>query len=108
MPSATESRDAVSFRTCRHCPCAEATAEERRHHQAQMDALHRAESQRVAAQVRKVLLSGMRTPMFGDSWWTVRIDNPTNAVTIILAVDVKAVDTNVIDIPTVVDGLTTP
>jgi hypothetical protein len=36
--------------------------------------------------------------MFGDSWWTVRIDNPTNAVTTILAVDVKAVDTKVIDI----------
>jgi hypothetical protein len=36
--------------------------------------------------------------MFGDSWWTVRIDNPTNAVTTILAVDVKAVDTNVIGV----------
>jgi hypothetical protein len=36
--------------------------------------------------------------MFGDSWWTVGIDNPTNAVTTILAVDVKTADINVIAI----------
>jgi hypothetical protein len=70
------------------------TAEERRHHRAQMDALHRAESERVAAQARKVVPSCIRTPMFGDSWWTVRIDNASSAVTTILAVDVVALDAN--------------
>ena len=74
-------------------------AEVCRHYQAQMDALHRAERQRVAAQARKVVLSCVRTPMFGDSWWTVRIDNATNAVTTILAGDVKAIDSTGSEVP---------
>jgi hypothetical protein len=69
-------------------------AEERRHHKAQLDALHRAHRKRVAAQARKVVPSCVRTPMFGDSWWTVRIDNASNAMTTILAVDVKGIDAN--------------
>jgi hypothetical protein len=69
-------------------------AEERRHHIAQMDALHRAEKERIAAQARKVVPSCVRTPMFGDSWWAVRIDNASHALTNILSVDVTALDTN--------------
>ena len=69
-------------------------AAERRHHAAQIDALHRAEKERVAAQARKVVPSCVRTPMFGDSWWTVRIDNASNAMTTLLAVEVTALDTN--------------
>jgi len=69
-------------------------ASERRHHAAQIDALHRAERERVAAQARKVVPSYVRTPMFGDSWWTVRIDNASNAMTTLLAVEVTALDTN--------------
>lgn len=74
-------------------------AEERRHHVAQMDALHRAERERVAAQARKVVPSCVRTPMFGDSWWTVKVDNASNAVTTNLAVDVSALDTNGFEVP---------
>ena len=50
-------------------------AAERRHHAEQIDALHRAEQARIAAQARKVLPSCVRTPMFGETSWTVRIDN---------------------------------
>jgi hypothetical protein len=74
-------------------------AEERRRHQVQMDALRRATKKRVAAQARKVVPSCVRAPMFGDSWWTVRIDNTSNAVTTILAVDVAALDPNGIQVP---------
>jgi hypothetical protein len=69
-------------------------AEERRHHAAQLDALRRFENKRVAAQARKVVPSCVRTPMLGDSWWTLRIDNTSNAVTTIRAVDVRALDAN--------------
>jgi hypothetical protein len=55
-------------------------AEQRRRHKAQTDALRRAAGKRVAAQARKVVPSCIRAPMFGDSWWTVRIDNTSNAV----------------------------
>ncbi|WP_068176323.1 hypothetical protein [Mycobacterium sp. UM_CSW] len=68
-------------------------AEERRRHKAQIEALRRVRGKRVAAQARKVFPSCMRTLMFGDTWWTVRIDNTSNAVTTILAVEVKAIDT---------------
>jgi hypothetical protein len=68
--------------------------EERRHHRAQMDALHRAERERVAAQARRVVPSCARTPIVGDTWWAVRIDNASNAVTTILEVDVTALDVN--------------
>lgn len=36
---------------------------------------------------------------FGESWWTVKIDNAGNAVTTILAVDVTALDANGFEIP---------
>ena len=73
--------------------------EERRRHKAQVDALRRAVRKRVAAQARKVVPSCMRAPMFGDSWWTVRIDNTSNAVATILAVDVAALDANGVHVP---------
>jgi hypothetical protein len=69
-------------------------AAERRHHAAQIDALHRAEQARIAAQARKVLPSCVRAPMFGDESWTVKIDNASDAVVTILGVNVVAVDTN--------------
>ena len=69
-------------------------AEERKRHQAEIDALNRAEAERVAAQARKIVPSCVRTPMFGNAWWTVKIENISNAVATILAVDVAAVDTN--------------
>jgi hypothetical protein len=74
-------------------------AEERRHHEERMDKLHRAYRERVAAQARKVVPSCMRTPMFGDSWWTFRIDNTSPAVTTLLAVDVEAIDAKGIEVP---------
>jgi hypothetical protein len=74
-------------------------AAERRHHAAQLNALHRAEKERVAAQARKVVPSCVRTPMFGDSWWMVRIDNASNAMITLLAVEVTALDTNGFEIP---------
>jgi hypothetical protein len=74
-------------------------AAERRHHAAQIDALRRAEQARIAAQARKVLPSCVRTPMFGDASWTVRIDNASDAVATILGVYVAALDTNGFEIP---------
>jgi hypothetical protein len=74
-------------------------AAERRHHAAQIDALRRAEQARIAAQARKVLPSCVRTPMFGDASWTVRIDNASDAVVTILGVDVVALDTNCFEVP---------
>lgn len=69
-------------------------AEERQRHEAQMDALNRAETERVAAQARKIVPSCLRTPMFGNTWWTVKIENVSNSAATILTVDVSAVDTN--------------
>ena len=69
-------------------------AEERRHLKAQMYALRRAERQRVAAQARKVVLSCVRTPLFCESWRTVRINNASNALTAILIGDVKSIAAN--------------
>ncbi len=74
-------------------------SEEHKHHVAQMEALHRAKRERAAAQARKVVPSCARTPMFGDSSWTVRIDNAANALTTLLAVEVIALDTNGVEIP---------
>jgi hypothetical protein len=74
-------------------------AAEHRRHEAQRDALRRAMRKRVAAQARKVVSSCVRAPMFGDSWWTVRIDNTSNAVTTILAVEVQALDTKGVEVP---------
>jgi hypothetical protein len=69
-------------------------AEERKRHQAEIDALNRAEAERVAAQARKIVPSCVRTPMFGNKWWTVKVENVSNAVAAILNVDVAAVDAN--------------
>jgi hypothetical protein len=69
-------------------------AEERKRHSAEMDALNRAEKERIAAQARKVVPSCLCTPMFGNSWWTVKIENVSNALATILAVDVAAIDAN--------------
>lgn len=66
--------------------------EERKRHEAQMNALNRAEMDRVAAQARKVVPSCVRTPIFGNKWWTVKIENVSNAVATILNVDVTTVD----------------
>src|SRR4029079_15542691 len=74
-------------------------AAERRHHAAQIDALRRAEQARIAAQARKVLPACVKTPMFGDASWTVRIDNASEAVITILGVDVAALDTNGFEVP---------
>ena len=74
-------------------------SEERRHHQAQIDTVRRAVRKRVAAQARKLVPSCVRAPMFGDTWWTVRIDNTSNAVTTILCVDVAAVDADGVEVP---------
>jgi hypothetical protein len=69
-------------------------SKEHSHHTERMDALQRLTRERAAAQARKVVASCGRIPMFGDSWWTVRIDNASNAMTTILAVDVIALDAN--------------
>ena len=74
-------------------------SEEHKYHVAQMEALHRAKRERAAAQARKVVPSCARTPIFGDSSWTVRIDNASNALTTMLAVEVIALDTNGVEIP---------
>jgi hypothetical protein len=37
--------------------------------------------------------------MFGDSWWTVRIDNASKTLATILAVDVTALDANGFEVP---------
>jgi hypothetical protein len=37
--------------------------------------------------------------MFGGSWWTVGIDNASNAMTTILAVEVQAIDSNGLEVP---------
>ena len=68
--------------------------EEHKRHEAEMEALKRAELDRIAAQARKVVPSCLRTPMFGNNWWTVKIENISNAVATTLAVDVAAIDTN--------------
>jgi hypothetical protein len=74
-------------------------AEDARRSKARLDALHRVISERIAAQARKVVPSCVRTPMFGDSWWTVRIDNASRAVMTLVSVDVEAIDANGIAIP---------
>jgi hypothetical protein len=76
-------------------------SQEHLHHLERMNALHRVRMDRIEAQARKVVPSCGRIPMFGDVWWTVRIDNASNTMTTILAVDVKTLDTNGFE---VVDG----
>jgi hypothetical protein len=74
-------------------------AAERRHHAAQISELRDAEKERIAAQARRVVPTCARTPMFGDSWWTVRIDNTSNAEATLLAIDVTALDANGFEVP---------
>jgi hypothetical protein len=45
--------------------------------------------------------------MFGGSWWTVGIDNASNAMTTIHAVEVQAIDTNGLAVPMAVSKSTT-
>jgi hypothetical protein len=67
-------------------------SEEQRHHMAQVDALHRAATERFGAQARKLVPSCTRTPMLGETWWAVRIDNASHKMTTILGVEVTAID----------------
>ncbi len=69
------------------------------HHVERMNALQGIKRERAAAQARRVVPSCRRLPMFGDSWWAVRIDNAGNALTTILKVDVTALDANGFEIP---------
>jgi hypothetical protein len=69
----------------------EASAEHE-HRVARMEALHRATTQRFGAQARKLVPSCARTPMLGESWWAVRIDNASTRVTTLLDVNVVAID----------------
>jgi hypothetical protein len=69
-------------------------SQEHLHHLERMNALHRVHMDRIEAQARKVVPSRGRIPMFGDVWWTVRVDNASNTMTTIVAVDVTALDTN--------------
>jgi hypothetical protein len=69
-------------------------SQEHRHHLERMNALHRVHMDRIEAQARKVVPFCGRIPMFGDSWWTVRIDNVSNTMATMLAVDIKALDAN--------------
>jgi hypothetical protein len=76
----------------------EASAEHK-DHVAQMEALQRARTERFGAQSRKLVPSCVRTPMLGDSWWAVRIDNASTKVTTIIGVIVTAIDTKGIEVP---------
>src|SRR3982074_2392471 len=59
-------------------------------HVERMEALQRAKKERAGAQARKVVPSCGRIPMFGNSWWTVRIHNASSAMATILGVAVTA------------------
>ena len=74
-------------------------SQEHLHHLERMNALHRVRMDRIEAQARKVVPSRGRIPMFGDLWWTVRVDNAGNTMTTILAVNVKAIDTSGCEVP---------
>jgi hypothetical protein len=74
-------------------------AAERNHHAAQISELRAAERERIAAQARRVVPTCHRTPMFGDNWWTVRIDNTSNSEATLLAVSIAAVDANGLEVP---------
>jgi hypothetical protein len=69
-------------------------SQEHIHHLERLHALYSVKQERIGAQARKVVPSCGRIPMFGDSWWTVRIDNASKTMTTILAVDVTALDAN--------------
>jgi hypothetical protein len=67
---------------------------EHRHHAERMDALDRIKNERAVMQARKFIPSCARIPVFGESWWTVRIDNASDRLTTVLAVAVTAIDSN--------------
>jgi hypothetical protein len=73
-------------------------AEEHRHHVAQLNELHRVKEERAGAQARKVVPHAARTPMFGETWWTVRIENGSNALTTLLRVDVHALNVDGLEV----------
>lgn len=66
---------------------------------ARMEALHRARVERFEAQARKLVASCARTPMLGDTWWAVRVDNSSSRVTNLLAVDVVAINADGVVVP---------
>ena len=74
-------------------------SEEHKHHVAKLETLYRAATERFGAQARKLVPSCARTPMLGDSWWAVRIDNASHKMTTILGVDVTAVDAKGVEVP---------
>jgi hypothetical protein len=74
-------------------------SQEHIHHLERLNALQSVRKERIGAQARKVVPSCGRIPMFGDSWWTVRIDNASNSMATILAVDVTALDPNGFEVP---------
>jgi|SRR5271163_887731 len=37
--------------------------------------------------------------MFGDSWWTIRIDNVSNSMATMVAVEIKALDAHGLEVP---------
>ena len=73
-------------------------AAEHRRHVAQLNELHRDKDERAGAQARKVVPHAERTPMFGETWWTVRIENGSNALTTLLRVDVHALDVDGLEV----------
>lgn len=74
-------------------------SEEHRHHLAQMEAIHRVKVERFGAQARKLVPTCVRTPMLGDSWWIVRVDNIGHAAVTVLGIKVAAIDSSGIEIP---------
>jgi hypothetical protein len=74
-------------------------SQEHIHHLERLNALYSVKKERIGAQARKVVPSCGRIPMFGDSWWTVRIDNASNTMATILALGVTALDANGFEVP---------
>jgi hypothetical protein len=70
-----------------------------KNHVAQLNELRRAKTERAAAQARKLLPSSVRTPIFGELWWTARIDNTSHSLVTILAVEVTAVGADGREVP---------
>jgi hypothetical protein len=69
------------------------------HRLERVEALRLFHKERAGAHARKVVPSCGRIPTFGDSWWAVRIDNASNAIATILAVDVTALDVDGFEVP---------
>ena len=73
--------------------------EDRRRYDDQMATLQRAESDRIAAQARKVVPSVNRADMFGENLWMVRVNNTSTGVVTDLSVRVAAFDSHGNKIP---------